>query len=281
MPPYRKVGKKSGQRIALPDGEAPMANPNIKRKERSRIPNNVLHPVQICKNNLLQARFAKHLFAACLVYGCAANAPIDPQAIEQIHSSKHVAVVAPDVQLVRHSLSSSDEQLRVEDAQAASDLSSLIETELTQRGFIATSAGLTDVTTSSIQSEYDLIAYQQRWEQDHPTLRNDSSLAPDVALIAKKTGVDALMFVRLQGFKRSAGSVAAEVGVDLLLAVGPLMPAKAPNASAELTLTLVSGKSGAILWENQVQENWGLTMPSFGSADMAGMVTKAFETFPQ
>lgn len=258
-----------------------MTNLNINRNKRLCIPNSVFHLAPISRNSRLKIRLAECLFAASLVYGCATNAPVDPQVVEQIHSSKHVAVVAPDVQLVRHPLSGSDEQLRVEDAQAVSDLGSLVTAELSQRGFDAKNAGLTDTTTSSIQSAYDHIAYQQRWEQDHPTLRNDSSLAPDVSLIAHQSGVDALMFVRLQGFKRSGGSVAAEVGVNLLLAVGPLVPTKTPNASAELTLTLVDGKKGTILWENQVQENWGLTMPSFGSTDIAALVTKAFETFPQ
>jgi hypothetical protein len=215
------------------------------------------------------------------VCACATSAPVGPQVIEQIHSSKHVAVVAPDVQLVRHSLSSGDEQLRVEGAQAVSHLSSLMTAELAQRGFGAKNASLTDATTSSIQSAYDHLAYQKggsktirpyamtvHWPQMSRWLRIKTGLMPS-CLCACRDSND------------PPGASQAEVGVDLLLAVGPLAPAKAPNASAELTLTLVDGTKGTILWENEVQENWVLTMRSFGSTDMAVMVTKAFETFPQ
>ena len=221
---------------------------------------------------------------ALLACSCAtANVPPNPQAQARLETMKSVAVLTPDVRLVRRSIGGSEEQLRDMDIQASGQLTTLVAAEFSQRGFQTRESPAARTVTTEVQSAHDQIKYEQRFELEHPTLLASGNMATPAAAIAKQTGADGLVFVKLEGYRRSGGSIAGEVATKTLIGaatMGMVVPLKDPNAAAVLAVTLVDSKAGGVLWCNEASDVWGLTLPDFGESDLAEMVTKVFEHFP-
>lgn len=223
------------------------------------------------------------LLPALFGYSCsAASAPVNSQALMRLQTTKSVATLPSDVRLVRVKLGSGQDELRDLDLAAAQQLGPLVASELARRGFRILETP-TNKVTDDIRSAYDQIAYEQKYELQHPTLEGDRPLAEPALAISKETGADGLVFVELGGAERTGGSVAAEVALDVIIAAGSfgtLIPIKHPNAAAVIRVSFVDGQSGAILWSNAVQETWGFSFPNFEHDDLSKLVTEVFQKFP-
>ena len=213
----------------------------------------------------------------------AANVAENPQIKTRLQAIRSVAVLPPDVQLVRRFIGGSEEQLREQDALASSALVTLVAAQFSGRGLAAKQSPAAAKVTADTQSAYDQIAYGQSYELEHPTLQAPGNLAAPAAAIAKQTGADGLVFIKLEGYKRSAGSIAGEVAAKTLIGaatMGLLVPLKDANAAASLGVTLVDSKTGDVLWSNVASDAWGITVPDFSESDLTTLVTKAFANFP-
>jgi hypothetical protein len=239
---------------------------------------------RVADEKFMRRRTLWLVLAALLLCSCAATSVADnPETRTRLQALKSVSVLSPDVQLVRRFIGGSEEQLRAQDAQASTELITLVAAQFSSRGFAAKQGPAAAKVTADTQSAYDQIAYGQRYELEHPTLQAVGNLAAPAAAIAKQTGADGLVFVKLEGYKRSAGSIAGEVAAKTLIAAatgGMLIPLKDANAAASLGVTLVDARTGDVLWSNVATEAWGLTVPDFGESDLANLVTKAFANFP-
>jgi len=222
------------------------------------------------------------LLPAFLLWSCAtADAPLNAQALARLQSTKTVAVMPSDVRLALVKLGGAHDELRDLDIAAAQQLGPLVASELSSRGYRV--LGAASNASSDIRNAYDQIAYEQKYEVNHPTLESEAPLAEAVAAIAKQTGAEGLVFVELQGIERTGGSVAGEVALDTLIAAGTLglvIPIKEPNAAAMIRISFIDGKSGAILWSNSFAQTWGLTFPKFGEDDLSTLVKAVFKKFP-
>jgi hypothetical protein len=211
-------------------------------------------------------------------------APENPETRTRLQVIRSVVVIAPDVQLVRRVIGGTEEPLHDEDALAATNLAALVGNELSSHGFQTKQSLAADKAPNSIQSVYDQISYEEKYELEHPTLRSLSNLGSAAASLGKQTGSDAIVFVKFTGYKRLGGSIAGEAAKATLVTIttmGIYTPPKDPNTAAELAVMMVDSKTGDVLWSNMASEVWIITMPDFGPSDLEKMVTKVFANFPQ
>ncbi|MGH7864584.1 MAG: hypothetical protein ACREQB_06315, partial [Candidatus Binataceae bacterium] len=196
----------------------------------------------------------------------------DAQFRARITAIKSVAIVTPQVQLVRKGIGSS-ERLYAEDQRVADELRGAVAATLSQRGFATSSVQLSDDVRTQLRSAYDVIDYEQLNAERHSTLSGRYDLGPEVAAVAERAGADGIVFVVFEGVTRSGASVAAEYVFKILLGAGTgvVLP-KDSNGAAILIVTFVDGRSGDVLWEDRVGEIWTALIPDFDRDELDGMV---------
>jgi len=99
----------------------------------------------------------------------------------------------------------------------------------------------------------------------------------DCSLIANQSGADALLLVKFQRFKRSAAHIAREMAVYFavgMLTVGLFVPQPEPWSGEMLAVAFVDGKTGDVLWRNQIPAIAVLEGPR-------SLVSEAFDSFPR
>lgn len=267
MPTYESRAHVATMKIALVSGRRPPGSPNLARS------------------------------AVCLVaiFACScATVPLNPELKTRIEVARTVAVVAPDVEIIRYVSGGGHEDLPEEEATMASDLTAQVSTELSGHGFEVKTALSSKTTAAAIRSAYSQMAYaynmsampatfDANYAQQAASIPSASpadytfGFGPDCALIASQSGADALLLVRFQEFKRSAAHVGRELAADFvvgMLTMGLFVPQPAPARGALLAVTFVDGKTGDVLWGNQVAANGLLESPN-------SLVSAAFGTFPR
>jgi len=195
---------------------------------------------------------------------------------------KTVAIVQPDVKIIKKVVGNPEQPLTEDDARVATELMTLLSHEFSDRSFKVQVANLDSESHDRTQSAYDQISYGQLNDAQHPTLTVPKNVG-GATDIARSNKVDAVVFTAFQGVTRSHGSVAAEVATDVVVAVatmGIIVPAKSPNGADQLLVVLVDGADGNVLWQNQSTETWPVEVPTFEDKDIAPMMTAVFEKFP-
>ena len=227
------------------------------------------------------------LFCSC------ATETMNPELKARILGAKRVAIVAPDVEMIHYVYGGEGKRSPDESAKLALDFYSEIATELSKRGFAVKSAHLTKANIAQIKLVYQRMSYAYnmpsmpktfdpavaerfasppRFPPQTPAL----SFGPECSLVADESGADALIFVKFQEFKRSAGSFAADLGKAFLIDVAlypitvtlgpPALPP--PIGGSGFAIAFVEGKTGEVLWDNKVFQE-------------RASVSPAFATFPQ
>src|SRR5262249_9795919 len=141
----------------------------------------------------------------------------------RVAADKKVVIVSPKVEVVHYYFDFHGERLKSEEAEIARELSSTIEQELSQRGFDVKPAPSDSAATTELALVFDQVSYlydaealPAKWDNSFFQRRvsTEQYLAPDYDhlrrvdecdKIAATIGVDALVFVELQQWKRSLG----------------------------------------------------------------------------
>jgi hypothetical protein len=225
----------------------------------------------------------------CTGVGCTPTTSIrkHPQFADRRAKISSVAVVPPEVEVVRVVFKGDNEPLPEEAARISARLPDLIAAELRRRGFTVTDACLDEQhfgtepdlrfqTTQAQQAFATAGAQMYRTVlMKKPDAENyQSTLGPGVNPLADHANVDALIFVEVGGFKKSGGEVAKDVIMTILfLAIGAYVTQ--PTQGAGMRIALVDGATGDVLWANV-----GGTTGDFEGAGLDKMIKEVFKEFP-
>ncbi len=98
------------------------------------------------------------------------------------------------------------------------------------------------------QAKKDLKQGQQISVEESRSVK--ASLGSAVNLVAEQSGADAVLLVRYQGFEKSDGQIAKDIGTSVLVGVltlGAVVPVQA-TSGALTEAALIDGASGDVLW---------------------------------
>lgn len=180
-----------------------------------------------------------------------------------------VGVVRPDSNVIRKKWGGSQESLGEESVRVKKELTVLVASELTRRGFEVK----TWQTTGSSESQAltSIYAYSGNYVRDGGTYRE----------MAQQAKTDALVFVSFQGWTRPGSDVAGEVAVKTLIALltlGIVMQFAEPSGGALITMAFVDGATGEVLWERQTGTA-PMLPPDFSQKELAELVEDLFAPF--
>ena len=109
-------------------------------------------------------------------------------------------------------------------------------------------------------------------------MKYERSLGADVNLFADHAEVDALVFAKMWGFKKSSGEIARDAAMTVLIAaatLGSVIPAQ-PTSGATIRIALVDGTTGDVLWANTAGTNG-----DFEGSGLDTLVGTLFRQFPE
>lgn len=161
---------------------------------------------------------------------------------------RRVAVVPPQVNFARRTLTGPAEPLPAERATAAVASASAAETALRARGFEVRPATLADADLRPDDPlRYELDRARERNAEFLARVRTETplrSLGPEVGALADRAGVDALVFVQVVGTSSSAGKAARDVAATIL----SFGMTGSDVTQLRAAVTLVHGTTGQVLW---------------------------------
>ena len=173
-----------------------------------------------------------------------------------------VGVVRPDSNVIRKKWGGFQEPMPEESARVKQELTALVASELTRRGF--------EVKTWQISGPSSL-ALADNYARDGRKYRE----------MALQAGTKALVFVSFQGWTRPGSDVAGEVAIKTLIAIltlGIVTQFAEPPGAARITMTFVDGATGEVLWERQTGTA-PMFPPDFSQKELAELVEDLFAPF--
>ena len=219
--------------------------------------------------------------AAVWLSGCVTTTRMNPAFPARRAAIKRVAVVPPDVTIVRLTFKGDNALAREEVDRAAARLPGLIAAELRGHGFEVKEAGLderrfagepdlrfrtTQVQRAFLRAQMDL--YETEVIETSKANRTEQTLGPLVNRLADHAAVDGLVVSTMVGLRKSWG----EFVKDVFVAWGGAM-----KKGAILRVGLIDGDTGDILWANSVVAQ----DEDFQGEGLDKMVKSAFREFPK
>jgi len=207
--------------------------------------------------------------AAVWLSGCVTTTRMNPAFPARRAAIKRVAVVPPDVTIVRLTFKGDNALARDEVDRAAARLPGLIAAELRGHGFEVKEAGLderrfagepdlrfrtTQVQRAFLRAQTDL--YEMEVIETSKANRTEQTLGPLVNRLADHAAVDGLVVSTMVGLRKSWGG--------------------AMKKGAILRIGLIDGDTGDILWANSVVAD-----EDFQGEGLDKMVKSAFRKFPK
>jgi len=200
---------------------------------------------------------------ALMLAGCTTTVRKHPEFAKRRAKIANVAVVPPDVEVVRVVFKGDNQPLNEEAARIRTRLPDLIAAAMRKQGFTVKEAGLDeqhfadkpdlrfqttqlqDAFARADQQMFKVVQMSKSEAENYKT-----TLGTDVIPIADHADVDALVVAKMNGFKKSGGEIAKDVAITVLIAVATLGNAVAtqPTKGASLQVALIDGTTGDILW---------------------------------
>jgi len=228
---------------------------------------------------------------ALMLAGCTTTVRKHPEFAQRRAKIANVAVLPPDVEVVRVVFKGDNQLLNEEAARIRSRLPDLIAAAMRKQGFTVKEAGLDeqhfaekpdlrfqttqlqDAFARADQQMFKVVQMSKSEAENYKT-----TLGTDVITIADHADVDALVVAKMNGFKKSGGEIAKDVAITVLIAVATLGNAVAtqPTKGASLQVALVDGTTGDILWANTAG-----TAGDFEDSGLGAMVEQVFKGFPK
>jgi hypothetical protein len=201
--------------------------------------------------------------------GCVSTMRKSPRLEERRKTISTVAEMPPDVEIIEDAFKGAGKRLRDDEDHARIRLRTVVTKAIEKRGYRVRDAKLDEAhfreepdlrfKTTQIQEAFARTmreAYETRSMERSKAFHYERTLGPDVNVFADRAGVDALLFVRMNGFKKSAG----QRGMDLLEAI--TLGYMQPGEACVVEVALVDGTTGDLLWSNmgQVEDIDGFMM---------------------
>ena len=231
------------------------------------------------------------LLLTALLAGCATTVRRHPDFEARRKEIASVSVMPPQVEFVRIVFKGDDEPLREESSAVARRLPGLVAAELRSHGFDVKEAGLyaddsedlsemrfetTQISRAFAEASGEM--YQQPLMIESDAMKYERSLGADVNLFADRAEVDALVFAKMWGFKKSSGEIAKDAAMTVLIAAATLgsVVSVQPTAGATIRIALVDGTTGDVLWANTAGTNG-----DFEGRGLNTLIAGLFKQFPE
>ena len=252
-----------------------------------------------------------------IVAGCApARFRANPQLQEKVTSIKTVAIMPPSVKVYQLAVGGDTQLMDEPIAAATQSVAGAIEKELGRHAGVVfkpfpspsailaisndlTAAGLTDeledtqalfdaVSASVLLHTYSRSTWIRKYDSDQTfpeKLKDfDYSLGPEVQRLAKLANSDALLFVSGVDHISTGGRKALMALSTLILlplsAIGKTLIVVVPPGVAVLSVALVDGTTGALLWYNVVVSSQDIIISLTGPGSARWLAELVFENFP-
>lgn len=191
--------------------------------------------------------------------GCTTMVRQHPEFEARRGEIRRVGVMPTEVTVVRDVLKGQDERLRELECSIAEDMSRAVAAELGSHGLEARRIVADErLLVEFPDLRFELTQLQESYDEElaeayagpeigkAAAMSYEASIGPQVNPVADVVGADALMFTRVEGYKRSGGHVAKDVVIAGLTGYAV--------ADEQLVLQgcLVDGVTGDVLWCNAV-----------------------------
>lgn len=185
-----------------------------------------------------------------------------PELNEQLQHIDTVVIAPPRVEITQLTLTGENERLLELERMIRQELVALAEARLRERGFEVLPFDFDAAMQENDEFAYTVTQIREGFEKAKEDLQLGQPIAPEKAnklavslgeatnIVAARTGADAILLLRYQGFDKSSGYVAKDVATSVLVAVltaGQIVPYK-PAEGAITEAALVDGATGEVLW---------------------------------
>ena len=205
-----------------------------------------------------------------------------------------IAILPPNVEIYLVSLGSTKKPMKHKIEEVSNYLITLIGDKLKKLGFKTVPVSIASgqkINSEALFQDANIRNLFQQLNKEHKSVpieqskKLDCNLGDQAVRLASQTESDALIFLKFTGWKKSGGMIATEVSTNLLIAVATagliINPAK-PAGAEGLSIALVDGKTGDVLWVNQSSDFYiNPIPPSFSRDSIKSLVEDVFEGFPK
>lgn len=231
-------------------------------------------------------------FGAGIFAGCTTTIRLNPHFQERREKIKTIGAIPGEAEITFVKFKGDNERMREEEARVCRDIEEAVREELVKQGFTVSDQRITidSGSASSLNEDerFKLTALQKAADltfgklYDKPAYSSACTLSvgaeAEVNTFADKLKSDAVVFVRMAGFRKSGGQQSADMTKTCLIAalsLGSSVVVYYPEGGAMMVM-LVDGNNGEVLWANTAG-----SQGSIADNAMVSMVKAAFKGFPK
>ncbi len=224
-----------------------------------------------------------------LLVACTTTIRQHPAFPSRIGEISDIGIMPPDVSVMRIVFKGDNEPLPDEEQAVAADLPHLLARYVRDRDFTVRMVPLDDelflafpelrfeasqsqrAFTSAMAEMYKTVEMSESHAMSY-----ERSLGPEVTQFAELAGVDALLFSKYSGFKKSQGELVKNALVAIIVGGGFVAD------GSTLQVSLVDGSTGDLLWSNTVglaDQGANFAVARSGLSPLEFLAKKAFEEF--
>lgn len=208
-------------------------------------------------------RFITITALVLLVSACATTTTrTHPELDRELLNVDSVVVAPPRVEIQYITLTGEDERMEELEEATRTQLVYRAENALRQRGFEIVEFDFERAIAEDEEFAYTVTQIREGFEKAKEDLslgkplpeeeakKIQISVGEAVNIVASRTGADTILLMRYQGFDKSGGHVAKDVGTSLLvgiLTLGAFVPIYATKG-AVTEAALIDGATGDVLW---------------------------------
>lgn len=217
--------------------------------------------------NHTRRQFSGLLIAVCalaIASGCAKTTVREhPDFVSKSRPANNIAVLPADAEVLYLVLTGDNERLPEEEQRIKAELSTTLPALLAKRGYQARFVSTEELTKLVKDSGFTLEQakgayatlstqlYERELMDEDESKNIRVSIGPVASAIAEALKVDAFLFSRFGGFKKSPGLISKDIVASAMLAVLTGVAAVPATAGGSLELALIDSHSGDVFWTNR------------------------------
>ena len=208
------------------------------------------------------------LIFALLATGCAVTTNrLHPNLVEELKQVEKIVIAPPDVSINLIKFKGDNERISEEEERYKQVIVKFAEEKLVQSGFTVVDFDFKNAIDEDSEFAYLVNQVKEDFEVAKKDLKAGLSISENEAKklqskvgeavnqVSNKTGADAILLIRYEGFKKSEGQIAKDIGTSVLVGVltlGSVVPVQ-PASGALAEVAMIDGTTGEVLWTDVKQ----------------------------